>query len=151
LEQIPQAKALPDPRFTYRYFIESVETRVGPQIQGVSLLQTFPWFGKIAARTDAAVAAAKAAQERYEARNLQLIYDVKNAFYEYACLAGAVRIARENFDLMRHFEEVARTKHIIAAKASLRDSKAVLDAARKLAQIQSERERGPEAERLGIY
>jgi cobalt-zinc-cadmium efflux system outer membrane protein len=115
LEQIPQAKALPDPRFTYRYFIESVETRVGPQIQGVSLMQTFPWFGKIAARTDAAAAAAKAAQERYEARKLQLFYDVKNAFYEYAYLASAIRIGRENLDLMRHFEEVARTKHIIAA------------------------------------
>jgi cobalt-zinc-cadmium efflux system outer membrane protein len=72
LEQIPQAKALPDLRFTYRYLIESVETRVGPQRQRFSLLQTFPWFGKIAARTDAAAAVAKAAQQRYEGGKLQL-------------------------------------------------------------------------------
>ncbi len=31
LEQVPQAKALDDPKFTYSYFIEEVETRVGPQ------------------------------------------------------------------------------------------------------------------------
>jgi hypothetical protein len=29
LERVPQVKALPDPRFNYRYFIEEVETRVG--------------------------------------------------------------------------------------------------------------------------
>jgi cobalt-zinc-cadmium efflux system outer membrane protein len=72
LEQIPQAKALLDPRFTYGFFIEAVETRVGPQRQRFSLLQTFPWFGKIAARTDVAAAAAKAAQQRYEGRKLRL-------------------------------------------------------------------------------
>jgi cobalt-zinc-cadmium efflux system outer membrane protein len=115
VEQIPQAKALPDPRFTYSYFIEAVETRVGPQRQRLSLLQVFPWFGKIEARTDAAAAAAQAAERRYEARKLQLFFEVKDAFYEYAYLAKAIRIAGENLELMRRFEEVARTKHITAA------------------------------------
>ncbi|MEE9371057.1 MAG: hypothetical protein V3W45_06260, partial [Sedimentisphaerales bacterium] len=31
IEQIPQAESLPDPKFTYGYFINEVETRVGPQ------------------------------------------------------------------------------------------------------------------------
>ena len=75
----------------------------------------FPWFGKIAARTDAAAAAAKAAQSRYEARQVQLFSEVKQAFYEYAYLAGATRVAKENLALMQHFEEVARTKHLTAA------------------------------------
>ena len=37
LERIPQVRSLPDPRFTYRYFIENVETRAGPQKQGFGL------------------------------------------------------------------------------------------------------------------
>jgi outer membrane protein TolC len=110
LEQIPQAKALPDPKFTYDYFIEQIETR-----QRAGLMQMFPWFGKIAARTDAASAAAKAAQKRYEARKLQLFLDVKKAFHEYVYLGSATRIAQENLALMQHFEEVARTKYITAA------------------------------------
>jgi cobalt-zinc-cadmium efflux system outer membrane protein len=114
LEQVPQAKALPDPRFTYGYFIEEVETRVGPQRQRFSIQQVFPWFGKIKARTDAAAAGANAAQSRYEAKKLQLFFDVKEAFYEYVYLAGASRIAKENLELMQHFEEVARTKHLTA-------------------------------------
>jgi cobalt-zinc-cadmium efflux system outer membrane protein len=114
LEQIPQAKALPDPRFTYGYFIEEVETRVGPQRQRLSLTQMFPWFGTIAARTDAAAAAAQAAYLRYEAKKLSLFNEVKNAFYEYVYLASAIDIAEENLVLLRHFEEVARAKYIAA-------------------------------------
>ena len=60
IEQIPQAKSLPDPKFTYGYFIEEVETRVGPQRQKFEIMQTFPWFGVIEARGDQAAAKAKA-------------------------------------------------------------------------------------------
>ncbi|HER19754.1 MAG TPA: hypothetical protein ENO14_01765, partial [Chromatiales bacterium] len=38
VEQVPQAKALPDPRFTYGYFIDEVETRVGPQEHRLGLM-----------------------------------------------------------------------------------------------------------------
>ncbi|MBN2133817.1 MAG: TolC family protein, partial [Sedimentisphaerales bacterium] len=114
LEEIPQARTLPDPRFTYGYFIEEVETRVGPQRQRVGISQVFPWFGKIAARTDAATADARAAQRHYEAKKLQLFYDVKDAFYEYVYLRRAIDNARENLELVKHFEELARTRYVTA-------------------------------------
>ena len=115
LEQVPQNKSLPDPKFTYGYFIEEVETRVGPQRQKFGIMQVFPWFGKIEARTDAAAVAAKAARKRYEAAKLKLFFEVKEAFYEYAYLAKAVEIAKENLELIKHFEEVARMKYMAAA------------------------------------
>ncbi len=111
LEEIPQAGALPDPKFTYGYYIREVETRVGPQKQKFGIMQVFPWFGKIEARTDAAAANAKATKKRYEATKLKLFFEVKDAFYEYTYLAKAVEIARENLELIEHFEEVARTKY----------------------------------------
>ena len=114
VEQVPQAKSLPDPKFTYGYFIEEVETRVGPQRNKLEIMQTFPWFGEIEARTDAAAAAAKAARKRYEAAKLKLFAEVKNAFYEYTYLARAIEIAKENLELIQHFEEVARTKYMAA-------------------------------------
>jgi len=115
VEQVPQAKSLPDPKFTYGYFIEEVETRVGPQRNKLEIMQTFPWFGEIEARTDAASTTAKAARKRYEAAKLKLFSEVKEAFYEYTYLAMAIEIARENLELIQHFEEVARTKYITAA------------------------------------
>jgi len=117
VEQVPRAKSLPDPKFTYGYFIEEVETRVGPQRNKLEIMQTFPWFGELEARTDAAASTAKAARKRYEAAKLKLFSEVKDAFYEYSYLAKAIDIAKENLELIQHFEEVARTKYIAAATA----------------------------------
>ncbi|MHC4389213.1 MAG: TolC family protein, partial [Planctomycetota bacterium] len=114
-EEVPQAKSLPDPKFTYSYFIREVETRVGPQRQKFGIMQVFPWFGKIEARTDAAAAKAKAARKRYEAEKLKLFWQVKDAFYEYLYLGSAVEIARQNLELLKHFEDVARTRYMAAA------------------------------------
>jgi len=115
LEQIPQAKALDDPKFTYSYFIEEVETRVGPQQQKLGIMQVFPWFGKIQARTDIAAAKAQAAKQRYETTKLKLFRQVKVAFYEFAYLATAIDVAKHNLELLQHFEEVARTKYTTAS------------------------------------
>lgn len=115
IEEVPQARTLPDPRFTYGHFIEEVETRVGPQRNKFGINQTFPWFGKIEARTRAAGASAEAARRRYEANKLRLFFDVKDAYHEYAYLAKAIDIARENLELVQSFEEVALTKYIGAA------------------------------------
>jgi cobalt-zinc-cadmium efflux system outer membrane protein len=114
LEQIPQAKALDDPKFTYGYFIEEVETRVGPQKTKLGIMQVFPWFGEIEARTDVATADAQAARQRYEASKLKLFWQVKEAFYEFTYLATAIDIAKENLQLLQHFEVIARTKYTTA-------------------------------------
>ena len=111
LEQVPQAKALDDPKFTYSYFTEEVETRVGPQRNKFGIMQVFPWFGKIEARGNIAAAKAKAARQRYEANKLKLFWQVKDAFYEFTYLAIAIDTAKENLELLQHFEEIARTKY----------------------------------------
>ena len=111
VEQTPQAGSLPDPEFTYGYFIKEVETRTGPQQQKFELRQKFPWFGVLEARTDTAAAAAKAAHKRYEAKKLELFEQVKYAFYEFAYLAKAIEITEENLELITHFEQVARARY----------------------------------------
>ena len=59
LEAVAPAKTLPDPKFSYRFFVQEVETRVGPQKQGFGLAQKFPWFGKLDLGGDIAVAKAR--------------------------------------------------------------------------------------------
>ena len=108
LAQIPQAKSLEDPKFTYGYFVEQDDAL---NKQKFIISQTFPWFGKIQARSDAASAKANAAQQRYQAAKLELFYKVKNDFYEYAFLKTSIDIANENLQLIQHFEEVARIKY----------------------------------------
>ncbi len=144
MEQIPQAKALPDPKFTYGYYSEQIQTR-----QQAGVMQMFPWFGKVAARTDAATAATRAAQSRYEARKVQVFSEVKQAFYEYAYLAGATRVTRENLALMQHFEEVVRTKHLAAAATHPDISRAQIEVAKLQNEVITlERSRSPTVMRL---
>jgi cobalt-zinc-cadmium efflux system outer membrane protein len=111
LEKIPQARALPDPRFTYAWFIQNVETRVGPQENKLGGSQTLPWLDKLRLRGGIAMEGADAAKEQYEAVKLQLFYTVKDAYYEYYYLARAIDITRENRELLTYFEKIARTKY----------------------------------------
>jgi len=110
VERIPQAKSLPDPRFSYTYYIEEVETRVGPQRQKIGMAQMFPWFGKLRLRGDARAEAAAAAQQEYEKTKLALFYRVKVAYHEYWYLAQAIAVTREHVSLVANMEGVARTR-----------------------------------------
>lgn len=110
LESIPQVRALPDPQFNYGYFIQEVETRVGPQNQRFGVSQAFPWFGKLRLRGEKAGEAALAAQHQYEATKLKLFYEVSDAYYELYYLSKAIAIASENIDLLKRLETVAQAK-----------------------------------------
>jgi outer membrane protein TolC len=116
LERTAYAGVLPDPRFSYSYFIESVETRVGPQIQILKLQQAFPWFGTLGARKDISVEAAGAAYQKYEAKKLELFYEVKSVYYEFYYLGRAIAITRENLELLKFWEAIARAKYRVALK-----------------------------------
>ncbi len=115
LEKVPQVKALPDPRFSYRYYIQAVETRVGAQRQGFAISQTFPWLGKLEAKGNAALEAADVKRKAYEAEKLALFYDVKEAYYEYHYLWRAISILDENIQLLQNIETVLRTRYKAAA------------------------------------
>ncbi|MGD0571426.1 MAG: TolC family protein [Sedimentisphaerales bacterium] len=108
-KEVVQAKTLPDPQLGYSYYLpDAYEKRV------VSITQMFPWFGKINARTDAAVKKAEAAKQKYQAIRLSLLKEVKSDFYEYSYLARTTAIAETSIDLLKRLEETARTKHITA-------------------------------------
>jgi cobalt-zinc-cadmium efflux system outer membrane protein len=111
VEQVPQVAALPDPRLTYRHFIREVETRVGAQRNALALTQTFPWFGNLSLRSDAAAEGAKARFQQYQAAKLRLFYRVKLAYYEYGFLRQAVKTVDDNLRLMKNIDAVARTRY----------------------------------------
>ena len=115
VERMPQVRALPDPRFTYGYYIAEVETRVGPMQHAVSLSQTFPWLGKLQDREDAAARAANVQYQRFEAAKLDLFYRVEAAYNDLFLLKRSIDIAGENIELLRQFEGVARARYRVGA------------------------------------
>lgn len=104
------ADALPDPQILYDYFVEEVETRVGPQEHKFGARQMFPWFGTNGLREKAASARADAARAKMEARKLGLFFEVKEAFYETWYLKQALQITRDNIELVKHLEQVAQAR-----------------------------------------
>jgi len=115
VERVDQVGVLPEPRFSYSYYIRNVETRVGPQRQKFGVSQRFPWFGKLQLREDAAARMADAEWERYEAAKLDLFSRVKRAWYEYSYIARALEITEENVQLLTYFERVARAKYKVGS------------------------------------
>ena len=115
LERVPQVKALPDPQLTYRYYVEKMHMGMGALRQEFELGQMFPWFGKLELRGDAAAEEARAEAEKLQAVRLRLFQRVKDAYHEYAYLAAAVTITRENLRLLQSMEGVARIRYKAAA------------------------------------
>ena len=111
LARVPQAMALPEPKLTYRYFVNEVETRVGPQEHGIGLSQTLPWFGKRGLQGDAATETARAAQEGIASIQNTVIAEVADAYYELFYLGRSIEIIRGNRDLVLHLERVARARY----------------------------------------
>ncbi len=108
IHRVPQAKGWPDPRINYGYFVQNVETRVGPQEQRIGVMQPFPWFGKLKAAGDVASADAAAVLADMTALQLQIIREIKDVWYELAWLGEAQRITRENTELVKQLEGVSQ-------------------------------------------
>jgi len=97
--------------FSYAYFIENVETRVGPQEHRFGVRQSFPWFGTLGAKEDRAFAMGQASYRRFEAVRYELFYDIKAAYYNYYFLGRDILITSENLELLKFWESVAQSKY----------------------------------------
>ena len=109
LERTLSAGVLPDPRLGLTFYLQEVETRVGPMQARASLTQAFPWFGTLEARSEAAFAASEAARELLEQKRLDVRQQVLDAWYEYNWLHQAILVTEGHLELLAHLESVART------------------------------------------
>ncbi len=116
MEKTGYAGALPDPMLSFGYYIENVETRVGPQEKRLGLKQSFPWFGSLDAKKEMAVQQANAAYRMYQAEKLKVYYSVKAAYYDYYYLGRDIALTAENMELLKFWESVARVKYQVALK-----------------------------------
>ena len=111
VEAIHQADAMPDPVFSYGYYFQEVETRVGPQRQSFALAQKFPWFGKLMGRSDAAAAVTQAAWHRFQSAKWAVYARVTRAYVEYYYLGRAAAVTEDNVKLLAQLEEIVRTRY----------------------------------------
>jgi len=109
-ERIAQSSALPDPVFQVTHFVESVQTRTGPQENVLSLSQRLPWFGKLDQRALGASAEAEAVWYAWQSRQLSVALLVANLFFDYGFNDRAIQLTAENLRLLEQLEPIVEEK-----------------------------------------
>ncbi|PCI11512.1 hypothetical protein COB72_00915 [bacterium] len=115
--RIPQLASLPDPRLNIGFFLNEVETRVGPQQARVGIQQSFPWISKLRDRQDAGAKAALAAWNQYIAAQLNTTQRVLSTLHDLSYLDSVIKITDENLILLRSFEDIVRTQYRLSASS----------------------------------
>mgnify|MGYP001041862587 CR=1 FL=1 len=110
LRTIDSAGALPDPKVQLTHFVESVQTRTGPQRQALSLQQPLPWFGKRGTKRQAARHQSEALWHAYARQQLTLADAISQQALEVAFLDKALSITQQNTALLRRLETIVENK-----------------------------------------
>ena len=118
--RIEAATSLEDPVFSYTNFLKNVETRVGPQRNRLGISQKFPFFGKLSLKGEIASRNANEAEQFYETLKLEIIAEVKSAYYRLFLIYKSIDVTQENVAILRRFAEVANVKYA-TGKASQQD------------------------------
>jgi outer membrane protein TolC len=110
LQKAAQFNSLPDPKFSFGYFVSPIETRLGAQRAKLSLTQMFPWFGtlKIAENVQALQAESKY-QEFLDAKN-ELYMQVKSAWHPIYEVNQKIRLQKKNKDILNSYKQLATTR-----------------------------------------
>jgi len=100
MARIPAARALPEPRLQVTHFVESVETRTGPQENILALTQQIPWFGTLEKRGHAARADSEALWFALQDHILAVARETGSTYFAYALLERQLELVRRNLDLL---------------------------------------------------
>lgn len=116
---VPQAGALPDPQIRFglmnlpvNSFAFDQEPMTG---KSVSVMQMFPFPGKLGLATDIAEFNASVSKFRHEEIRNQIVAMVKRAYYDIYAIDRAMETVETNQTLMEQFVSVAETKYATGA------------------------------------
>ncbi len=107
LEKIAQEGSLPDPQLNMGYFIQPLETRVGPQRATASVNQQFPWFGTLGAKEKVAAEKARLAKHMFMIGNMEVLRDIRITYDKLYYLQKAIEITGKNLELLKSIKSLA--------------------------------------------
>lgn len=117
LRKIPQAGALPDPVFSFSLgnipidnFVFNQEPMTGKKF---SLMQMFPFPGKLGLMEDIAVEGAGASEAKYQEVQNQLVKNVKLIYFDLFFVDKAIATIQKNSSLLEEFVRIAETRYSV--------------------------------------
>jgi outer membrane protein TolC len=118
LQKVPQAGGLPDPELNMGMFLSPMELPGGNQVAEFRIMQMFPWFGRLRAAKDEMSMMAMARYESWRDAELQLFYEVQNAWYDMYKVQQDIRLSEKNMEILRTIERIALVKFRTAPLAN---------------------------------
>lgn len=109
---------LPDPKVGFGYYIQSVETRVGPQKYNLNVSQMIPWIGKLRNRRNLAHKKALIAEQKVYVLTSALVRKLKDSFYDQYFLEKSIDLTKENIALVNLLEGVAQRRVQVGASSA---------------------------------
>ena len=117
--RIPQAKALPEPMFSYGYAgnapLPPFDVQKGDPASArtLSLTQELPYPGKLAIKSKMANVAAESEWWGYEQARLNVVAEVKDAYYDLYYLHKAIETITKNKELLEKFAKIAEAGYAV--------------------------------------
>ncbi len=110
-KRIVQAWALPDPMAGFDIMGEMSESRVGPEENRFMISQKIPFPLKLWKKRSLAVAASRAAEQRYLAIQRDILNELRQAYYALYEADASLEVIAEIQDLLKKFEGVAQARY----------------------------------------
>ena len=110
LEKAPQVNQRPDPEIGIGVFPLPVETRLGGQTLRLSAMQMFPWPGTLERKEAVVLADAKVQHQRISTEQLELQYQIEQAYFQLYEIEQGQRIIERNLPLLEALERLALVK-----------------------------------------
>ncbi|MBT5167337.1 MAG: TolC family protein [Opitutales bacterium] len=109
-ESIASSRALPNPRVQLTHFVESIQTRTGPQRQAIQLQQPILWHGKRARMQDASQAQAESLWHAYSAQQFDIVQEISQLVLDIAYLDKAIAFTLEQTRLLQQLNSIVEER-----------------------------------------
>lgn len=112
-QRVPQAASLRDPNVTvsgYPFSSYALQTANGRLTANVGASQELPWFGKLRTQANAAEAEVNMARADLAAAELEVIEQVKRAYFELYFVEKSIAITEESRELAIRLSRIAEAK-----------------------------------------
>lgn len=120
-QRVPQAASLQDPTLGVTVQPEPVQTAAGEQDVILAVGQKVPWFGKLATQADVAEQAVEVARAELAAAELEVIEQIKRAYYQLYFVQQAIRITEQDKQQLQLIETIVDRMYSVERKVTQQD------------------------------
>ena len=110
-KNVTKAQFLPNPQFSFGYFVSPIETRVGSQRARFSVTQMFPWFGTLKEKKNAAAMTASANFQQFNYEKAELVMNIKSLYYLIWELQQHTKKQKEILQLLLGYKNVVKVAY----------------------------------------